>query len=79
MKAYEFLAHDISGLTLSGVTDGGMCEWIGTSVQWSNAEMQMAYFAENGSFYHVDDYDESDAFRDEEQSTYERDDKVGAI
>ena len=58
MEAYEFLAHDMSGLTLSGVTDEGMCEWIGTDQQWSNAEMQMLYFQENDMFYKIDkDYE----------------------
>jgi hypothetical protein len=53
MEAYQFLAYDLSGLALSGTTDGGMCEWIGTQEQWSNAEMQMLYFEENGMFYQV--------------------------
>lgn len=53
MKAYEFLAHDMSGLALSGVTDDGMCEWIGTGAQWSNAGMQIDHFEEYGYFYVV--------------------------
>jgi hypothetical protein len=58
MLAFEFLAHDMSGLILSGVTDDGMCEWIGTQDQWANAEMQMLYFQENEQFYPVEkDYE----------------------
>lgn len=55
MKAYEFIAHDMSGLTLSGVTDDGYCEWIGTSAQWSNAEMQVFHFQEHGEFCKIED------------------------
>lgn len=77
MRAFEFLAHDMSGLTLCGVTDGGVCEWIGTQAQWANAEMQSLYFQENDMFYKVDDYDTSDFARDEAQANYERDAKMG--
>jgi hypothetical protein len=57
MLAFEFIAYDQAGLTLSGVTDGGMCEWIGTSTQFSNAEANIAYFEENGSYIKdVEDY-----------------------
>ena len=54
MQAYEFLAHDMSGLILAGNTDN-QCEWLGTQEQWANAEMQMLYFQENDMFYKVDE------------------------
>lgn len=50
MYAYEFIAHDLAGLVLSGVTDGGMCEWIGTSQQFVYADYLEVYFGENQSF-----------------------------
>lgn len=55
MYAFEFLAHDYAGMTLSGVTDGGLCEWIGTPEQRGNAEAQIAYFQENGDFMPYDE------------------------
>lgn len=55
MLAYEFIAHDMSGLTLSGVTDDGYCEWIGTREMFDNAQMQEYYFLEHGTFFHGED------------------------
>lgn len=57
MLAFEFIAYDQAGLTLSGVTDGGTCEWIGTREQWGNAEAHIAYFQENGHYWdQIEDY-----------------------
>jgi len=57
MKAYEFLSHDRAGLALSGTTDDGYCEWIGTSEQWSNADYYMMYFSENEYFPKEETYE----------------------
>lgn len=65
MLAYEFLAHDMCGLTLDGVTDDGTCLWIGKHEQFANAEMQTLYFEEHGHFFDAEDQRHSKHYWDE--------------
>ena len=55
MMAFEFIAYDQAGLTLAAVTDGGVCEWIGTPAQRSIAEANIAHFEENECFLPQDE------------------------
>lgn len=57
MYAFEFLAHDYAGMTLSGVTDGGLCLWDGSDEQRANAEAIKIAYAETKQWLKIEEDD----------------------